>query len=168
MKITSLGLIFICYNQIMNNCEICPILATHNDGKDVEILQTDKWRVVLDPNQQFLGKSFVTLLEHKTTLSNLDKSDWSDFESLVKQLERALKATFKPNHFNWSCLMNLAAMSGQSTHVHWHMHPRYSNPVEVMGHTFEDRQWYPNKEKIDNVIEPEILNEIARRIQSNL
>ena len=152
----------------MNNCEICPILATHNDGKDMQIIETEKWRVVLDPNQQFLGKAFVTLLEHKSSLSDLDETDWRDFEALVKCLESALKKAFQPNHFNWSCLMNLAAMSGQETHVHWHIHPRYDKAVTVAGETFEDTQWYPRKEKIDHVVDKEVLRAVASKIKENL
>ncbi len=152
----------------MNNCEICPILATHNDGKDMQIIETEKWRAVLDPNQQFLGKTFVTLLEHKTSLSDLNEADWKDFEELVKRLESALKKAFQPNLFNWSCLMNLAAMSGQETHVHWHIHPRYDKPVTVAGETFEDTQWYPRKEKTDHVIEKENLQIVADKIKKSL
>jgi len=152
----------------MNNCEICPILATHNDGKDVQIIETEKWRVVLDPNQQFLGKAFVTLLKHKTSLSDLNEADWKDFEVLVKRLESALKKAFQPNHFNWSCLMNLAAMSGQETHVHWHVHPRYDKPITIAGETFEDTQWYPRKEKTDHVVDKEVLRTVANKIKENL
>ena len=83
----------------MNNCEICPILATHNDDKDVQIIETEKWRVVLDPNQQFLGKAFVTLLKHKTSLSDLNEADWKDFEVLVKRLESALKISISVKSF---------------------------------------------------------------------
>lgn len=152
----------------MNNCEICPILATHNDDKDVQIIETDKWRVVLDPNQQFLGKAFVTLLEHKSSLSDLDETGWRDFEALVKRLESALKKTFQSNHFNWSCLMNIAAMNGQETHVHWHIHPRYDKLVTIAGETFEDTQWYPRKEKTDHVVDKEILLAVASKIKENL
>lgn len=152
----------------MNNCEICPILATHNNGNDVQIIETEKWRVVLDPNQQFLGKAFVTLLDHKSSLSDLDGDDWRDFEVLVGRLEPALKKAFQPSHFNWSCLMNLAAMSGQETHVHWHIHPRYAEPVEIAGETFEDTQWYPRKEKTDHVVDEKVLRAIAEKIRENL
>ena len=152
----------------MNNCEICPIIITCNDGKDVQVIETEKWRVVLDPNQQFLGKAFVTLLEHKTSLSDLNEADWKDFEVLVKRLESALKKAFQPNHFNWSCLMNIAAMNGQETHVHWHIHPRYDKSVTVAGETFEDTQWYPRKEKIDHVVDKEVLQVVAEKIRENL
>ena len=150
------------------NCEICPILATHNGGQDVQIIQTAKWRVVLDSNQQVLGKAFVTLLEHKTSLSDLDEEDWRDFELLVKRLESAVRQAFLPSHFNWSCLMNIAAMNGQETHVHWHVHPRYARPVAIANEVFEDMSWYPQKEKIDHIVGKEVLQAIADSIRKSL
>ena len=152
----------------MNNCDICPILATNNNGKDVQIAETEKWRIVLDPNQQFLGKSFVTLLQHKSSLSSLDEADWKDYEALVRRLEGAIKKAFQPSHFNWSCLMNIAAANGQQTHVHWHIHPRYDKPVVIAGEHFEDSQWYPREETIDHIVEDKLLRIIAEKIKENL
>lgn len=152
----------------MNNCEICPILATPNNGEDMQITETEKWRVVLDPNQQFLGKAFVTLLEHKSSLSDLDEADWRDFEILVKRLESAFKKAFQPSHFNWSCLMNIAAMNGKETHVHWHIHPRYDKSVKVDGEIFKDTQWNPRKEKADHIVNKKVLQIISDKIKDNL
>lgn len=152
----------------MDDCEICPILATRSNGKDVQVIETKRWRVVLDPNQRFLAKAFITLLEHKTSLSELSEADWRDFESLVKRLELAIKKAFHAHHFNWSCLMNVAAMNGQQTHVHWHLHPRYDKSITIGAHTFEDTPWYPRKENTNHVIEKEVLQIVADKIRENL
>lgn len=87
---------------------------------------------------------------------------------LIKRLEHALMKAFKPNHFNWSCLMNITAMGYQETHVHWHIHPRYNTPISVGGELFEDTQWYPGKEKADHIVDPETLQTIAQEIRTNL
>lgn len=152
----------------MNSCEICPILETHNNGKDIQILESDYWRVVLDPNQRFLGKLFVTLLEHKPTLSDLSLEQWDDLHSVMKKLEGAIKQAFQPSHFNWSCLMNIAAMNDQQTHVHWHLHPRYAEPITVNGEVFEDTEWYPRKEKTNHVASEETLRMIADTIKGDM
>ena len=81
----------------MNNCEICAILATHNEGRDITLTETKKWRVVLDPNQRFLGKSFVTLLDHKSSLSELSSEECKDFTQLSKKIERAIKIASNNN-----------------------------------------------------------------------
>jgi diadenosine tetraphosphate (Ap4A) HIT family hydrolase len=64
--------------------------------------------------------------------------------------------------------MNIAAMNGQETHVHWHVHPRYDKPVTIAGEMFEDTQWYPRKEKIDHVVDKEVLQVVAEKIRENL
>ena len=46
-------------------CEICPQLVGHTAADDNVILQTERWVAVLDRNQSYLGKSFITLRQHK-------------------------------------------------------------------------------------------------------
>lgn len=151
----------------MKNCEICLGINKKTDKNDL-IFETEKWRVTLDANQQFLGKCFVTLLAHKSSLSELNEDDWADFEKLVRLLEGSIKKAFQPSHFNWSCLMNFAAMSGQETHVHWHLHPRYDKKIDVAGESFEDTQWYPRKEKVDNFVDQKTLKVIAEKIHESM
>ena len=152
----------------MNNCEICAILATHNEGRDITLTETKKWRVVLDPNQRFLGKSFITLLDHKSSLSELSSEEWKDFTQLSKNLERAIKLTFQPNHFNWSCLMNIAASKNLPTHVHWHLHPRYNKSIQINDTAFTDTEWYPATSKTDHIVDDETLSKITAKIKKNL
>ena len=144
------------------NCEICPILASHNDGKDVQILETAHWRVVLDTDQRFLGKSFITLLVHKEAISDLSSDEWQDLRAVMQRLEASTKRAFSPSHFNWSCLMNNAVVAGQPTHVHWHMHPRYAAPVMFAGETFRDSELFPPKERTTHVVSNDVLLQIAQ------
>ncbi len=152
----------------MKACEVCQVLAGKNNGQDSIILETERWLVVLDNNQRFLGKMFVTLREHKQTLSQLNQEDWREFEMIVGMLEKAVKKVFNSSHFNWSCLMNIAAMEGQETHVHWHVHPRYSEKIEINSEIFEDGQWYPRKEKIDHFVAKDTKQIIVRKIKKEL
>ena len=149
-------------------CEICPILATHNDGADVTVQETRYWRAVLDGDQRYLGKMFVTLLEHKESVSDLSDEEWRDLHALMKALERAIGRAFRPSHFNWSCLMNNAVVAGQPTHVHWHLHPRYTSPVVFAGEVFEDTELTPPKHRTIHLASPEVLRRIAAAIQADL
>lgn len=152
----------------MNSCEVCQVLVGKNNGQNSIILETERWRVVLDNNQRFLGKMFITLCEHKQALSQLNPEDWHEFEMIVDVLEKAVKKTFNPSHFNWSCLMNIAAMKGQATHVHWHVHPRYPEKIEINGEVFEDSEWYPRKEKGDHFVTKETEQVIVSKIKAEL
>lgn len=150
----------------MTNCEICPILTSHNDGKDVQVFETNYWRVVLDADQRFLGKSFVTLLEHKESVSDLSSEEWRDLHTVMLRLEVSVKAAFGPSHFNWSCLMNNAVVAGQSTHVHWHMHPRYARSTEFAGEIFYDTELFPPKERSAHVVTRDVLLQIMQAMAS--
>lgn len=152
----------------IKTCEICPILASRNNGQDVLVTETLHWRAVLDGDQRFLGKMFVTLLEHKPAISDLTAEEWQDLHQLMKSLERAVGAAFSPSHFNWSCLMNNAVVADQLTHIHWHLHPRYMEPIQFADETFYDTELYPPKERTRHLVTPETLQAIASSIQSYL
>lgn len=147
------------------DCEICEILATQNGGQDCVLLETDLWRVVLDSNQRFLGKAFVTLLNHKETVSQLNSDEWSDLHAIMRKLEKSTKIAFSPTHFNWLCLMNLAAWENKSTHVHWHFHPRYDQPVDFAGETFVDAEYLKRALKTDHNVGDEILRKISQKLK---
>lgn len=152
----------------MSDCEVCSILATRNDGKDVTVLETPHWYAVLDSDQRVLGKMFVTLREHKPSISDLTIAEWQELHEVMRQLEVAVGAAFQPSHFNWSCLMNNAVVAEQPTHVHWHFHPRYKAPVEFAGEVFFDTELHPPKERTTHPVSQEILHTIAAAIQSHL
>lgn len=148
----------------MGSCEICPILANHNGGQDVLVFETKYWRVVLDSDQRFLGKSFVTSLQHIETVNALSSEQWQDLHSVMSRLEISVSRAFQSSHFNWSCLMNNAVVADQSTHVHWHMHPRYVQTVEFSGEIFQDSELFPPKERSAHTVSPDILLRIAQAI----
>jgi len=127
----------------------------------VVVFETNRWRVVLDSDQRFLGKSFVTLLEHKESISDLSTDDWNDLHDAMRHLENGAKKAFAPSHFNWSCLMNNAIVAGQPTHVHWHFHPRYTRPVEFARETFYDTELTPPKERTKHMVSRDVQLQIA-------
>jgi diadenosine tetraphosphate (Ap4A) HIT family hydrolase len=122
------------------NCGTCTILTSDND--DIVVIKTKFWRVALERNQAYLGQSFVTLLDHKSSLTELTSEEWDDFREIVKKLEAATTAAFGATHFNWTCLMNEAYSSTPAIpHVHWHIFPRYERPVTVNDVEFTDTEF---------------------------
>jgi len=105
------------------------------------VVESNIWRVALNPNQQHLGRTFIGLREHKPSLSDLTSEEMLEFQRIVIELESEVRAAFRPDLFNWMCLMNNAVRDGQQTHVHWHMVPRYEKPVEFNGHIYTDDAW---------------------------
>lgn len=152
----------------MSDCEICPFLVGQTAEDENVLLQTKHWVVVLDRNQEYLGKAFVTLRQHKDTISALTNEDWLELHEVMKRIESAMKDAFSPDVFNWSCLMNNAVAAGQPTHVHWHLHPRYLHGAEFGGEEFPDPKWPRRVEKLEKMIPDELFERIANTIRGKL
>ena len=117
-------------------CSICQILQS---GQDEEILlQSDHWRVVLAPDQAYLGRSYVTLLEHRSSLADLSSNQWLDLQLVIQTYEEMMLMALDSTLCNWVCLMNNAVRDGEETHVHWHVRPRHAGLVVLGGMEFRD------------------------------
>ena len=149
-------------------CKICPLLVGQTAADDNVILQTERWVAVLDKNQCYLGKSFITLSQHKETLSDLDEADWMELHQVIRQLERAVKEAFGADVCNWECLMNNAVKAGQPTHVHWHLHPRYLAGATFAGEEFPDPKWPRHLESAVHMMSDETFREIMQALRSRL
>ena len=149
-------------------CEICPLLVGQTAADDNVILQTERWVAVLDRNQCYLGKSFITLRQHKETLSDLDEADWMELHHVIRQLERAVKEAFGADVCNWECLMNNAVKAGQPTHVHWHLHPRYLAGATFASEEFPDPKWPRRLESAVHMVSDETFYEIMQALRSRL
>lgn len=119
-------------------CKTCQFLSSNHEC----VMATKYWEVVLEPSQGYLGQCFVNLKQHKGDLSELTDDEWLDFAGVVKELESAVRKAFKPELFNWTCLMNNAFRSHSAIpHVHWSVVPRYRSSVAFMGTKFTDPQF---------------------------
>lgn len=118
------------------NCETCEVLPTNNP-----LIETEYWMATLAPDQGYLGRSYVTLKEHKPSLTVITMDEWQDFAGVVSRYENAVRGAYGADVFNWGCLMNNAFQQEPALpHVHWHVRPRYGSnqPVVVNGLEFSD------------------------------
>lgn len=147
-------------------CGICELIKEDKET----ILKTKFWRVALAEDQTYLGRSYISLLRHAKTISDLTKKELLDFQELSRDLESSLKRSFDATMFNYSCLMNNAYQRNPpNPHIHWHFRPRYKNIVEFAGLTFEDKEFgkhYVNDKKY--IISEEIRGQIVTIIRENL
>lgn len=112
-----------------SHCTLCrpdlaPILAEERH-----------WRVVLNHNQNLLGKTMLVLRRHEEAMANLTSQQWADLHGHLRRMQRALEVSFAPDHFNFVFLQN------QDRHVHLHVVPRYAAERTWQGLTFRDLDW---------------------------
>lgn len=115
------------------------LACEHLKEPKFQILRTDHWNVVLDNNQAYFGRAYLTLLTHKGSLGSLDETEWQEFEEIVRKLEKAYKEVFGAEPLNWGCFMNNAFRSKPfNPHVSWHIYPRYEKAPELDDIIFDD------------------------------
>lgn len=151
-----------------SDCEICEIIRELH--RDVIIVETEYWRVVLNPNQVYLATAWVTLKTHVGSISELTEGQWEDLHSVIKRYEGAVRRAFGAKLFNWSCLMNDAFKATRPVpHVHWHVKPRYDKLVNITGIEFDDPNFAHHYQlKSERVADSLMANEIAGRLRDNL
>jgi diadenosine tetraphosphate (Ap4A) HIT family hydrolase len=112
--------------------------------RDEPMWETEHWKVILAEDQTFLGRGVISLKRRPcTSLSELRDEELVDLkQNVIIPYEAAVKSAFGAELFNWSCFMNFAYRNTPpDPHVHWHVRPRYRNPVEFAGEHFVD-EWF--------------------------
>ncbi len=102
------------------------------------LFETKYWKIILSDNQAYFGRLVIVLLSDKTALGDISQEEQLDFFNIVKHLEDFYRREFNATMFNYSCLMNDAYRDGERPRVHWHLRPRYKEPIVVLGEKFSD------------------------------
>lgn len=110
----------------MQPCSLCdpstgPILA-----------ESLRWRLILNHNQNLLGKCFLVLRRHLESVPQLTADEWVELHYQVARATTMLTATFAPDHLNYAFLQN------QDRHIHLHIIPRYAKARQFAELVFED------------------------------
>lgn len=150
------------------NCDVCGFLC----NKKFQIFESKHWKVDICENQEYLGRSYVTLKRHCSNLSDVNNQEWLDFKQLIINLESAYKKAFNVTNFNWSCLMNDSYKRiPANPHVHWHLRPRYSHDVNFSGLVFIDPEFghhYARSKERSLILPEKNLLEIIMEIKKFL
>jgi diadenosine tetraphosphate (Ap4A) HIT family hydrolase len=133
------------------------------------IFETKLWKLFLAPSQTCLGTGVLALKRPASNLRDLNSQEWKEFSLIVKDLEIAIEKAFNPDLYNWACFKNAAYREGEvNAQIHWHVHPRYKNPVIFEGVKFEDENFgYPPTLK-EKTIPNELRKKIIKHIQTKL
>lgn len=99
------------------------------------IARGEHWLVVLNRNQNLLGKALVVLARHEEKVTGLTADEWVELQLLLDRTTRVIAAAFSPDHYNYAFLQN------QDRHTHLHVVPRYATTRTVVGCTFKDSTW---------------------------
>src|SRR5262245_30145129 len=115
----------------------------------------ERWHVVVNHNQNYLGKVMLVLRRHDTDATNLTSDEQAELWRLLRGVKAALVGAFQPDHFNYAFLMNLDA------HVHLHIIPRYAQPRVFAGRTFTDGRLGEHYDLGSQIVSVELRQMIA-------
>lgn len=150
------------------NCDVCRFLE--NKPLKNQILTTKYWTVGVIPDQPYLGRALITLLDHKGSLGQLTREEWQEFEDMVPKLEHAYKQAFGAEPLNIGCFMNHGYRDNPPhPHVHWQIFPRYKEPVELKGIVFaDDRYGRFYDDDARRPVDQDVIEEITTRLKAYL
>ncbi len=142
----------------MQPCSLCdptlgPVLA-----------ESRYWRLVLNHNQNLLGKCFLVLRRHLEAVPQVTSDEWWELHPQLGQATAMLTAAFVPDHFNYAFLQN------QDRHIHLHIIPRYAAVRQFAGLVFEDLE-YPGHYAVpapDRRLEADHQRALAKLLQQHL
>lgn len=113
-----------------------PSVTLAKFGYPTSLIKTYKhWHLLLRPGQITLGSMVLICKENITEYSQISKEAVLEHRKIVRQLERVLK-----NRFHYDKINHLMLMMNDPA-VHFHIIPRYENPVEFCDRKFEDAFW---------------------------
>jgi diadenosine tetraphosphate (Ap4A) HIT family hydrolase len=145
-------------------CEYCG-----KGGYGKVITEKTFWTVFLAPSQRYLGTCVVAIKRPCRNLSELKDVEWKEFSEIVREMEVIIGKLFKPTLFNWSCFKN-AAFRTELPHpeVHWHLIPRYKDPVNYGGIKFVDVDFGYIPQPIKHEVSLDIILRMLKEIKDNM
>ena len=142
----------------METCDLCrPDLGPL-------VTSSSYWRLIINYNQNLLGKCFWVLRRHLEAVPDLSVEEWSDLHLQLARTTEALTALFSPDHFNYAFLQN------QDRHIHLHIIPRYATQRFFAEEVFSDPD-YPSHYGVPGTLHrlpPEALDEMAILLRQQL
>ena len=120
--------------------------------------------LVVNTNQNLLGKCFLVLRRHSEVVSELSEDEWADLHQQLRIVSQALIEAFSPDHFNYAFLQN------QDRHVHLHLIPRYSQVQTFAGFQFDDPD-YPAHYVVPGArrsVSEDLLEKIAEEVGTHI
>jgi diadenosine tetraphosphate (Ap4A) HIT family hydrolase len=126
------------------------------------VKEYEHWVVMFRYKQVTPGSLVIVTKTNAVEMGQLSAEAWSEFPPVCSDSERMLKKAFGAEKFNYLALMM------KDPNVHFHLIPRYSQPIEVNGKIFTDGDWPLKTELKAGEYSEEDLAEIRSRLETNI
>lgn len=122
------------------------------------------WGLYLNENQSYLGRCVLWCYrESAFELTDVDNFLRGEMLVIIDDWSKAVREQFGADWCNYAFLGNV------TRHLHGHLIPRYSKPVEFAGQTFTDEHWGQNYQTDpDHETAPRVFAAILETLRKNL
>jgi len=111
-------------------------MKTEDEYSKYLVAEFEYWEVYVHQHQENLGRSYLWARRADATdFLDMNPDEQTEFFEVARKLRGALTTLFRPDLFNYEDLEN------ETRHLHVHVTPRYSTPIEFAGLTFFDPQF---------------------------
>jgi diadenosine tetraphosphate (Ap4A) HIT family hydrolase len=133
-----------------------------NPKHDEVIHEGHFWRIIVNPNQNLLGRCFIALKRHEQDLFRLSPAEMTELWRLAANVRQALRELFQTDHFNYAFLGN------SDRHLHLHIVPRYRGTRFFAGLVFDDKAWGHHYDLIPRRVPPEVAHQLVAALRERL
>lgn len=145
----------------------CDVCRSVDSPESWIIFRSEFWGVDLAPDQRYLGRVYITTLDHVPDVPSLGKARWLDYYEVLCQYEALVKRVFGATHLTYATLMNHGYRSNPPhPHVHTHVRPRYRSPVDFAGVKFKDKRFASHHLRRPRPASNELLRDIAVELRA--
>ena len=140
-----------------------PTTTLKKFGYPESLIKTyDHWHLLLRPGQPTLGSLILIAKEDIHHYSEMPQEAFKEQQSIIAQIEKVLKHRFDYDKINYMMLMMVDPA------VHFHVIPRYENPVNFCNQEFEDIQWpKPANLSYDLQLAPVYTDELLNTLRTD-
>ena len=132
------------------SCVLCQPLEEH------EVFATDLRRVIVNLNQNKLGKLMVCLMRHDEDIRALTDSEPPELRDVIRKTNGISDPLFRPDRYSHSFSMNL------DPHVRLHIIPRYDTP-----RVFEGADSHDSDDIAENRLSREAHNRLVQSLRES-
>lgn len=128
---------------------------------DTLLCTYDSWVVLLRPQQATLGALVLACTEPAKSFAGVSRDGCAELARATADIERVLREAFAFDKINYLMLMMV------DPDVHFHVLPRYAEPRDLDGITFEDPGW-PGPPRLDHAtaLEDTRFDALAARLRA--
>ena len=137
-------------------------MPTFTPDPGTVIEQGKAWMIVINRNQNLLGKVMLVLSRDCDDVRQLKDDEWLQLHRDIGRVTSALNSLFEPDHYNYSFLMNV------DRQVHLNVIPRYEDQRAWRGLTFDDPYFGQAPPTDTRQVPDELLSSIVDSVRGSL